>query len=57
MNQIKSCYILSFSSKICDVNWEPYLNVIPAAATGVFMPHARPNTALWGIKQYWTFFY
>ena len=33
------------------------MNINPAAATGVFIPHALPSTALWGIKQYCTFFY
>lgn len=54
---IKSCYILSLSSKICEVNCEPYLNIKPAAATGVLIPQALPKTALCGTKQYCTFFY
>lgn len=45
------------SSKICEVNCEPYLNIKPAAATGVLIPQALPKTALCGTKQYCTFFY
>lgn len=47
---------MSFSSNICEVSWDPYLNNNPAAATGVLIPQARPRTALCGIKQYCTFF-
>lgn len=54
---IKSCSILSFSSNIWDVSCDPSLNIRPAAATGVLIPQALPSTALWGMKQYWTFFY
>jgi len=55
-NQIKSCSILSFSSNICEVSCEPYFDKIPAAATGVFIPHALPRTDFSGTKQYCTFF-
>jgi len=28
-----------------------------AHTTGLFIPHALPNTAFEGTKQYWIFFY
>lgn len=54
---MKSCSILSFSSRIWPFRWEPYLKVIQAATTGLLIPHALPSTAFEGTKQYWMFFY
>jgi len=54
---MKSCSTLSFSYKICECKCDPSLNVIPAATTGLLIPHALPNIALLGTKQYWIFFY
>ncbi len=54
---MKSCSILSLSSRICPWRWDPSLKVRHAATTGLLMPHALPKTALDGTKQYWMFFY
>ena len=48
---------MSFNYKICECKWDPYLKVIPAATTGLFIPQALPKMALLGTKQYWMFFY
>lgn len=52
---MKSCSILSLSSKICPENCDPSLDINPAAATGTLTPHALPRTALEGTKQYCIF--
>ena len=49
---MNNCSILSLSSITWDVSWDPSFSIRPAAATGVFIPQARPKTALFGTKQY-----
>ena len=52
INQVSNCYSLSFSSRIWDCRWQPSLNVMAEATIGLFMPQARPSTALLSMKQY-----